>query len=95
MVPTDHLHLHQTPSPLVCRRRRPTAIQSNYTAVQPEANQTFNSLMVPHSVIGLCSETHKQSSSRLVIPPTATHAESPEVAANKHTETTTKKGRGL
>lgn len=49
--------------------------------------------MVPHSVIGLCSETNKQSSSRLVIPPTATHAESTELAANKHTETT-KKGGG-
>lgn len=49
--------------------------------------------MVPHSVIGLCSETNKQSSSRLVIPPTATHAESTELAANKHTETTKKRRR--
>ena len=47
---------------------RPTVIQSNYAAIHPKANQTFNSLMVPHSVIGLCSETNKQCTSRLVIP---------------------------
>ncbi len=45
-----------------------SVIQSNYPASHPEANQTFNSLMVPHSVIGLCSETNKQCRSRLVIP---------------------------
>lgn len=61
----------------------PSVIQSNYTAIHPKANQSFNSLMVPHSVIGLCSETNKQSSSRLVIPLTATHAESAELAWNK------------
>lgn len=83
--------LTSTLSPFACRRR-PTAVQSNYTAIQPRANQTFNSLMVPHSVIGLCSETNKQSSSRLVIPPTATHAESTELAANKRTQTTKKWG---
>lgn len=59
---------------------RPTVIQSNYTAIHPKANQTFNSLMVPHSVIGLCSETNKQCTSRPVIPLTATHAESAKLA---------------
>lgn len=39
--------------------------------------------MEPHFIIGLCSETNKQSSSRPVIPLTATHAESAKLAANK------------
>lgn len=61
----------------------PSLIQSNYAAIHPQANQTFNSLMEPHFIIGLCSETNKQSSSRLVIPLTATHAESAKLAENK------------
>lgn len=61
----------------------PSLIQSNYAAIHPQANQTFNSLMEPHFIIGLCSETNKQSSSRLVIPLTATHAELAKLAANK------------
>lgn len=61
----------------------PSLIQSNYAAIHPQANQTFNSPMEPHFIIGLCSETNKQSSSRLVIPLTATHAESAKLAANK------------
>lgn len=39
--------------------------------------------MEPHFIIGLCSETNKQSSSTLVIPLTATHAELAKLAANK------------
>lgn len=61
----------------------PSLIQSNYAAIHPQANQTFNSLMEPHFIIGLCSETNKQSSSRLVIPLTATYAELVKLAANK------------
>lgn len=61
----------------------PSLIQSNYAAIHPQANQTFNSPMEPHFIIGLCSETNKRSSSRLVIPLTATHAESAKLAANK------------
>lgn len=80
-------------SPFLVRSSHPSVIQSNYTAIHPKANQTFNSLMVPHSVIGLCSETNKQSSSRLVIPLTATHAESTKLAINKYTNTVTKKRR--
>lgn len=68
---------------LVVRCSHPSLIQSNYAAIHPQANQTFNSLMEPHFIIGLCSETNKQSSSTLVIPLTATHAELAKLAANK------------
>lgn len=68
---------------LVVRCSHPFLIQSNYAAIHPQANQTFNSLMEPHFIIGLCSETNKQSSSTLVIPLTATHAELAKLAANK------------
>lgn len=67
----------------VVRCSHSSLIQSNYAAIHPQANQTFNSLMEPHFIIGLCSETNKQSSSTLVIPLTATHAELAKLAANK------------
>lgn len=73
----------------------PSLIQSNYTTIHPQANQTFNSLMEPHFIIGLRSETNKQSSSRLVIPLTAKHAESAKLAPNKVCKQKKKKKKTL